>query len=141
MKRPPVVHVYRHTSGQLWVSAPKDIYSEAVYLGPYVPKASGPPPAIVIHDEARIWALEAEIAKLKAADTRGEVVVLRAELARLRRLADVGAKNAHTTRDARGVVFCTICHKSGLGIGITAPIHTATCDAAIHLGLERESET
>lgn len=74
MKRPPVVHVYRHTSGQLWVSAPKDIYSEAVYLGPYVPKASGPPPAIVIHDEARIWALEAEIAKLKAADTRGEIV-------------------------------------------------------------------
>lgn len=63
---------------------------------------------------------------------------LLAELARLRRMADLACKIAAHTRGARGVVFCHACKGSGLGIGIECVRHTATCDVAIHLGLARE---
>ena len=61
-----------------------------------------------------------------------------AELARLRRMADLACKIAAHTRGARGVVFCHACKGSGLGIGIECVRHTATCDVAIHLDLPRE---
>ncbi len=56
------------------------------------------------------------------------------ELARLRRLADVGAKSLQCRTSTFGGKECGCC---GIFFGGK---HTATCDVAAYLGLERESE-
>jgi len=57
-----------------------------------------------------------------------------AELARLRRMADAYAKSA---TDYRGTNTCAHCRRFTYpGTAMSVP-HTATCDVAIHLGLQR----
>lgn len=62
--KPKVVHVYRTDEGHVVAASRKGNYL-LEYLGEYVPRASGPVPAVVVTDEFRCMQLEAELATLR----------------------------------------------------------------------------